>query len=310
VTAQVAALASAKTFAYVAHEAVHGPLEVPARYINEECSALVPASHPTRLIYCGMVRAVDESVLNITQTYEKLGILEDTLIVLTTDNGGTPKDGGNNYPLRGNKATPFEGGVRGLAFVSGAGLAPSVRGTVSNGFMHVVDWLPTLAGGMAGLDVGALDLQGRSCPTCTREVVPLDGMSVWGMLSRGEPSPRKEALLHLQSATTGGSKLIINTTINGQGAIRVDEGDRQWKLLRGHLAYAPAGASCVARTGAGSGGNKTWPFPPIQPNESSAWCPFGWTPRRVQTARLNYRTGVPTWSARHSLACCLTTLPI
>ena len=42
-----------------------------------------------------MVRAVDESVLNITQTYAQIGILDDTLIVLTTDNGGTPKDGGN-----------------------------------------------------------------------------------------------------------------------------------------------------------------------------------------------------------------------
>lgn len=34
------------------------------------------------------------------------------------------------------KATPFEGGVRGLGFVTGAGLAASVRGTVQHGLMH------------------------------------------------------------------------------------------------------------------------------------------------------------------------------
>ena len=31
-----------KTFAYVAHEAVHGPMEVPQRYIDGACAALVP----------------------------------------------------------------------------------------------------------------------------------------------------------------------------------------------------------------------------------------------------------------------------
>lgn len=42
-----------KTFAYVAHEAVHGPLQVPMRFIDGPCRGLVPADHPTRLIYCG-----------------------------------------------------------------------------------------------------------------------------------------------------------------------------------------------------------------------------------------------------------------
>ena len=69
-----------------------------------------------RRIYCGMVRAMDESIGNITQTYERLGILSDTLFILTGDNGGIPWNGGNNYPLRGNKATAFEGGVRSIAF--------------------------------------------------------------------------------------------------------------------------------------------------------------------------------------------------
>ena len=42
-----------------------------------------------------MVRAADESVRNVTETYEKLGILDDTLIIVSTDNGGTPAEGGN-----------------------------------------------------------------------------------------------------------------------------------------------------------------------------------------------------------------------
>ena len=117
-------------------QAVHSPMEVPLRYIQGECENLVGATYPTRAIYCGMVRAMDESVKNITQTYRELGILDDTLIVLSSDNGGEPGAGGSNYPLRGIKATTFEGGVRGLAFVSGAGISQSVRGSVSHGLLH------------------------------------------------------------------------------------------------------------------------------------------------------------------------------
>ena len=85
IAGQLAVRHDAKTFAYVAHEAVHGPLEVPLEYINDECRALVPADHPSRLIYCGMVRAMDESVKNITDTYKALGIYDDTLFILSAE---------------------------------------------------------------------------------------------------------------------------------------------------------------------------------------------------------------------------------
>ena len=54
--------------------------------------------------------------------------------------GGNVNDGGNNYPLRGNKATTWEGGVRGLGFISGAGISAKVAGTVSHEIIHVTDW--------------------------------------------------------------------------------------------------------------------------------------------------------------------------
>lgn len=37
-------------------------------------------------------------------------------------NGGWITYAGNNYPLRGGKATVFEGGTRATAFVSGTGI--------------------------------------------------------------------------------------------------------------------------------------------------------------------------------------------
>lgn len=104
---------------------------------------------------------------------------------MSADNGGNAGDGGSNFPLRGNKATAWEGGVRGLSWVYGAGLSKSVKGTISHEIMHVTDWLPTLVAGAAGLD---LDASGRPCATCNRTVAPLDGVDQWESLTKGKAS--------------------------------------------------------------------------------------------------------------------------
>jgi arylsulfatase A-like enzyme len=72
-----------------------------------------------RHIYCGMAQALDDGVGQITTLLSKRGLADNTVIFLTADNGGQNGVGGNNWPLRGNKATVFEGGVRGNGFVWG-----------------------------------------------------------------------------------------------------------------------------------------------------------------------------------------------
>ena len=76
-----------------------------------------------------------------------LGHDGSTLLLLLSDNGGNPKMGGYNNPLRGAKSTSFECGVRNRAILWGDGVLPNPTGAAfrySSGLFHVSDadrWL-------------------------------------------------------------------------------------------------------------------------------------------------------------------------
>ena len=67
--------------------------------------------------YQAMVKFMDDVIGNITATLTSKSMYDDTLIIFSSDNGGPSFAGShhlaaNNYPLRGSKATDFEGGIR------------------------------------------------------------------------------------------------------------------------------------------------------------------------------------------------------
>ena len=71
-------------FVYLAWQAVHEPLDVPDRYLAPFTSAI---QDPSRRIYAGMLAALDEGIGNITQTLRETGLYNNSVLVLSNDNG-------------------------------------------------------------------------------------------------------------------------------------------------------------------------------------------------------------------------------
>ena len=127
---------------------VHAPFDA-KRSLIEEHRARVDPSDPQRSpTYAAMVESMDDAVGTLLDALDRLGIAGRTLIVFFSDNGGnmynevdgtTPT---SNAPLRGGKATVFEGGIRVPCIVSLPGtVAPGSR---SDAVVQSSDFYPTI----------------------------------------------------------------------------------------------------------------------------------------------------------------------
>jgi arylsulfatase A-like enzyme len=97
-------------FLYLAHWGVHSPLQATAADY-EAVGDIGP--HRAR-VYAAMIRALDRSVGRIMAKLAEEGLAENTLVVISSDNGAPGYVGidGLNAPFRGGKGTFFEGGIR------------------------------------------------------------------------------------------------------------------------------------------------------------------------------------------------------
>ena len=89
----------------------------------------------------GLDKAIDEIVDNALKL---LG--DDTIVVVSADNGGSVWFGGMNAPFRSGKLTAFEGGVRVPTFaidLSKDGKYLGRGGREFANMIHISDWLPT-----------------------------------------------------------------------------------------------------------------------------------------------------------------------
>lgn len=207
---------------------------------NETCGQYEPSLsgnctlRAMRKSIAGCMSSVDDAVGVVREALKDAGMADDTLVVLSTDNGG-PTAGAdsnnmNNFPLRGCKGGYFDGGMRAVGAITGP-LAK--KSYVSRALHHVSDWLPTLltaaARGLPDEDGNVPFPHARFDASATRDgelpFLPGDGVDNWDAINAGAPSARAE-LLHVAQA---------NGSVLDAHAIRVGD----MKLL-----WHPAGTDC------------------------------------------------------------------
>lgn len=186
-------------FLYLAYNAPHTPLQ----YVPENSGLNDGIKPADRALYAEMVTHTDAGIGELIVTLEQEGILDETLIIFSSDNGGSLRAGASNGDLSGGKGSTQEGGTRVPGLVWWPGRIEG--GRVMQQMLAVHDWLPTLLEAVGGDPLAVEDAHGQS---------------MWAAILKGEQVQR------------------LPTTVGVRNSIAVF--DYPWKLLD-HTTRGPNG---------------------------------------------------------------------
>lgn len=218
----VRANAAKPFFLYLPHNAVHFPLYPGKDWVGKSGNGL----------YGDWVEEVDAGVGRILDTIRELRIEKRTLVLFTSDNGGTPR--GTNGSLRGHKGSTWEGGVRAPTIVWWPGTIPA--GTGSDAITGMHDVFPTFAA-----------LAGAKVP----DDRTLDGIDASGVWLGKEGAKGHETFhyfrgLELQAIRRGPWKLHFGTAAPLKEKGKGGNGSRPVGLALFHLESDPGETTNVA----------------------------------------------------------------
>ena len=173
-------------FLYLPHNAVHFPLYPGADFQKKSANGN----------YGDWIEEVDWSVGQVLNTVRELKLEGSTIVLFTSDNGGTPR--AVNAPLRGNKGSTWEGGMRVPTIAWSPGRIPA--GTATDGITGMFDVLPTF-----------VKLAGGKVPTDHK----IDGGDIWPLVSGQKEAKSPHDVfyyflgLNLQAVRSGAWKLHL-----------------------------------------------------------------------------------------------------
>ena len=164
-------------------------------HVSDDKMAKIKAAYPNADEYSAGMVEHDMHIGQFLELLDELGIADNTIVHYSTDNGphyNTWPDAAST-PFRGEKNTNWEGGWRVPCAVRWPGVIEP--GSVSNGIIHHMDWLPTYLAAAGKDDIKDDLLDGYRSKSLGRSYkIHLDGYDLMDHLKdpQGTESPRKE----------------------------------------------------------------------------------------------------------------------
>lgn len=204
-------------FLEVAYNAAHWPYQRPdqpsvARDRGRHLSAFDDSTN-TRADYVAMLERADRGVGEIVAALGRHGVLQNTIVIFTNDNGGEWLS--RNTPLFHHKGTVWEGGIRVPAIVRWSGKIPP--GTVSSQVGITMD-----------LTRSILAATGAAIPRDAK----LEGMDLLPILQRRAPVVERTLFWRVsgprpqQAVRSGNWKLMLDGSRAFLFDLRADAGER------------------------------------------------------------------------------------
>lgn len=197
-------------FLYYAPYAVHTPLQPKPELLAKYKAKPSTEAHNDPK-YAAMIEAVDANVGKILEVLRRNNLDENTVVILTSDNGGVYNIS-KQWALRAGKGSFYEGGIRVPFLVRWKGHTPA-NATVDYP-VGQIDMYPTL---MALLGKEAL-------------LPKLDGESLLPYFEKGFPSGDDKTLLwHFPAYLEGGNKETTDVEFRSRPVSVMRKGN--WKLI-------------------------------------------------------------------------------
>ncbi len=198
---------------------VHAPFDAKETYIDYYRTKVDFNNLQHSPTYAAMVHSLDDAVGRLLDEIDRLGIADNTIIIFFSDNGGNMYNGipetlpngekfltppTSNTPLKGGKATMYEGGIRVPCVIVWPGLTKP--GTKTDALIQSTDFYPTLVHNL-GLKVP--------------KNYPVDGVDLTPVL-KGEVFKRKPIITYFPHDPGVPDWLPPSVAVN----------DGDWKLIR------------------------------------------------------------------------------
>lgn len=198
-------------FVYLAHSMPHVPLAVSDKFKGKSKQGL----------FGDVMMEIDWSVGEIIKTLKNQGVMDNTLIIITSDNGPWANYGnhaGSAGGLREAKATTFDGGNRIPCIMYWKGHTKA--GSICNKLTSNIDLFPTIA-----------EITGTPLPK-----KKIDGVSILSLINGDEEANPRESFVYyfnkndLEAVTDGEFKLVFSHKYVTYGAYEPGNDGQPGKL--------------------------------------------------------------------------------